>query len=151
MLHAFGAHGVTLVGDDEAGGLAVRRHHQLLAGFDVFVVEALVRDVEEVIAAGLVPVVADVDRVVECLLGLEWTADPPTRRLLTNFASRASVSSAVAFSCAMIFGKVLSTSSMEILAKLMSSAKWSIWSIVSNTDLNVQQIGMSKQCFSQKK
>ena len=69
MFHPFGAHGVTLVGDDEAGGLAVRRHHQFHARLDVIVVETLVRDVEEVVAAGLVEVVADVDQVVEGLVG----------------------------------------------------------------------------------
>ena len=70
MLHAFGALGVPLVGDDEPSGLAVRRHQQLHARLDVVVVEALVRDVEEVIAAGLVEVEPHVDLVEECLVGL---------------------------------------------------------------------------------
>ncbi len=51
MLDALGTHRIALVGDDEASSLAVRRHHQLHAGFDVLVVEALVRDVEEIVAA----------------------------------------------------------------------------------------------------
>lgn len=59
------------MGDDEAGRLAVGRHHQLHARLDVLVVETLVRDVEVVIAAGPVEVVAHVDQVVERLVGLD--------------------------------------------------------------------------------
>ena len=45
-------------------------HQELHAGLDVFIVEALVRDVEEVVAAGLVEVEPHIDLVEECLVGL---------------------------------------------------------------------------------
>jgi len=70
MLHAFRAIGVPRVGDDESSSLAVRRHQELHAGLDVFVVETLVRDIEEVIAARLVEVEPHIDLVEECLIGL---------------------------------------------------------------------------------
>ena len=70
MLHAFRAIGVPLVGDDEPSSLAVRRHQELHTRFDVVIVETLVRDVEEVIAAGLVEVEPHIDLVEECLVGL---------------------------------------------------------------------------------
>ena len=70
MLHAFGAHGVPLVGDDEPSSLAVRRHQELDTSLDVFVIETFMGDVEEVIALGLVEVEPHIDLVVECLVGL---------------------------------------------------------------------------------
>ena len=69
--------------------------------------------------------------------------------MLTKRAAKASESSAVSFSCVMICGKILSISSREILASLMSAAKWSMLSSASNSDLNAQHMGMSKQCRSQ--
>ena len=70
MLHALRAIGVALVGDDQPGSLAVRRHQELHTGLDVFVVETFSGDVEEVIAAGLVEVEPHIDLVEECLVGL---------------------------------------------------------------------------------
>ena len=61
----------------------------------------------------------------------------------------ASVSSAVSFSCVIICGKILSMASREALASLISAAKWSMLSSVSNSDLNAQQMGTSKQWRSQ--
>ena len=69
MFHAFGAHGVPLVGDDEPGSLAPR-HEELHTSLDVFVVETFMGDIEEVIALGLVEVEPHIDLVVVCLVGL---------------------------------------------------------------------------------
>ena len=116
--------------------------------FDVLVVETFVRDVEEVVAAGRVEIGPHIDLVVEGLVRLDGLQIG-----LTVGADQeplcASVSSAVSFSWVMICGKILSMTSREVLASLISAAKLSMWSSVSNTDLNVQQMGTSKQCFSQ--
>ncbi|SHS59230.1 Uncharacterised protein [Mycobacteroides abscessus subsp. abscessus] len=55
--------------DHEPRGHTVGRHQQLHPGLDVFVLEALSGDVEEVVTAGFVEVETHIDHVVECLRG----------------------------------------------------------------------------------
>ena len=115
MFDTFGAHGVSLVGDDEPGRLAVRRHHERHTGLDVFVVEGFSGDVEEVIAAGLVEIVSHVDHVVECLVGLCGLQMCGPYEL-TRTACSASVWSVMIFNWVIICGNSLSMASREVTA-----------------------------------
>src|SRR6478609_9182772 len=115
MFDTFGAHDVSIVGDDEPGRLAVGRHHERHTGLDVFVVEGFSGDVEEVIAAGLVEIVSTL-----IMSSNVWSVCADCKcegpYELTRTACSASVWSVMIFNCVIICGNSLSMASREVTA-----------------------------------